>query len=101
MNFSSLHNCKVSKTKCVQNIIGRGRQRKTTVQLDRVMQRRVKVDRRKSASSMKAEIESESAIVIFEQTVRCRLHEVGYKGRVARKKPYMDKVNRIKLVEYA
>ena len=40
---------KYKKTKCVQNIIGRGRKRKTTGYLDRPMQRKINADRRKSA----------------------------------------------------
>jgi hypothetical protein len=58
--------------------IGRGRKRKTSVHLDRVIQRKIKVNRRKSASSVKAEIEIEAS----------------FKGRVAWKKPYVDKANR-------
>ena len=92
---------KYKKTKCIGNIIGRGRKRKTSMHLDRVIQRKVKVDRRKSASSVKIDIESELGITISEQTVRRRLHEIGLKGRVARKKPYVNKVNRGKRLEYA
>jgi transposase len=92
---------KYKKTKCIRNIIGRGRKRKTTIQLDRVIQRKVKVNRRKSASSVKAEIETELGMIISEQTVRRRLHEAGFKGRVARKKPYVDKANRTKRIQYA
>ena len=51
---------KYKKTKCVQNIIDRGRKHKTTVHLDRAMQRKIKADRRKSASSVKAVIELNS-----------------------------------------
>ena len=69
--------------------------------LDRIIQRKVKVDRRKSASSVKIGIESELGITISEQTVRRRLHEIGLKGRVTRKKPYVNKVNRGKRLEYA
>ena len=32
---------KYKKTKCLQNIIGRGRKRKTTVYLDRAIQRKI------------------------------------------------------------
>ena len=35
---------KYKKTKCLQNIIGRGRKRKTTVYLDRAIQRKTKAD---------------------------------------------------------
>ena len=69
--------------------------------LDRTIQRKVKVDRRKSASYVIIDIESELGITIFEQTVRRRLHEIGLKGRVTREKPYVNKVNRGKRLEYA
>ena len=68
------------KKKCIGNIIGRGRKRKTSIHLDRIIQRKVKVDRRKSASSVKIDIESELGITISEQTLRRRLHEIGLKG---------------------
>ena len=73
---------KYKKTKCIENIIGRGRKRKTSMHLDRIIQRKVKVDRQKSASSVKIDIESELGITISEQTVRRRLHEIGLKERV-------------------
>ena len=92
---------KYNKTRCVQNIVGRGRKRKTTVYLDQVIQRKIKADRRKSASSVKAVIEIEFRIIISEQTVRRRLHEVGFKGCIIRKKPYVDKTNRMKRIQYA
>ena len=92
---------KYKKTKCIENIIGRGRKRKTSMHLDRIIQRKVKVDRRKSASSVKIDIESELGITISQQTVRRRLHEIGLKGRVTPKKPYVNKVNRGKRLEYA
>ena len=84
---------KYKKTKYLENIIGRGRKRKTSMHLDRIIQRKVKVDRRKSASFVKIDIESELGITISEQTVRRRLHEIGLKGRVTRKKSYVNKVN--------
>ena len=50
---------------------------------------------------MKIDTESELEIIISEETVRRRLHEIGLKGRVTRKKPYVNKVNRGKRLEYA
>ena len=50
---------------------------------------------------MKIDIESELGITISEQTARRRLHEIGLKGRVTRKKQYVNKVNRGKRLEYA
>ena len=92
---------KYKKTKCIQNIFGRGRKRKTTGYLHRIIQRKIKADRRKSASSVKAVIETEFGIIISEQMIRRRLHEAGLKGCVARKKPYVDKANRKKRIQYA
>ena len=89
------------KTKCIENIIGRGRKRNTSMRLDRIIQRKVKVHRRKSASSVKIDIESELGITISQQTVRRRLHEIGLKGHITRKKPYVNKVNRGTSLEYA
>ena len=57
---------KYKKTKCVQTIIGRGQKRKTTVYLDQAIRRKIKADRRKSASSVKAVIETEFGIIISE-----------------------------------
>ena len=65
------------------------------------MQQKVKVDRRKSASSVKTEIESGLGISTSEQAACYRLREVEFDGHVARKKSYMDKTNRVKRVEYA
>ena len=92
---------KYTKIKCAQNIIGRGRKGKTTVHPHPAIQRKIKADRRKSASSVKAVIESEFGIIISEQTVHRRLHEAGFMDRVARKKPYVDKTNRMKHIQYA
>ena len=91
---------KYKKTKCAQNIIGRGGKRKTTEYLDRTIQRKIKADRPKSTSFVKAVIETEFEIIICEQTVCRRLHEAGFKGRVARKIPYVDKTNRMKRIQY-
>jgi transposase len=92
---------KYKNTKYKGNIIGRGRKCKTSEHLDRVIQQKIKVDRRKSASSVKVEVETEPGLVISEQTVRRRMHEVGLHGREARKKPYVSNVNRGKRLEYA
>ena len=92
---------KYKKTKCVHDIIDRGRKRKTTGYLHRAIQRKIKADRRKSASFVKAVIETEFGIIISEQTLSRRLHEAGFKSRVARKKLYVDKTNRMKRIQYA
>ena len=92
---------KYKKTKCIENIIGRGRKRNTSMYLDRIIQRKVKADRRKSASSVKIDIEPELGITISQQTVPRRLHESGFKGPLTPQKPYVKKVNRGTSLEYA
>lgn len=92
---------KYKSTKCIGNLIGRGRKRKTTTHLDRVIQRKIKTDRRKSSLAVKMELETELNITVSTSTIRWRAHEIGLYGRVARKKPYVSRVNRGKRVQYA
>ena len=81
--------------------MGRGRRRKTSTYTDRILQRKVKTNRRKSATYVKDELESELKVIILESIVRRRLHEVSLYGRVAGKKPYVNEINRRKRLEYA
>ena len=87
---------KYKKTKYDANIFGRGRKRKTTKRIDQAIQRKVKVDRQKSAPSVPQEIEQELGVIISNQTVRCRLQKIGFYEPVTRKGPYMNKASRIK-----
>ena len=48
---------------------GRERKRKTTATVDRFIQRKIKVDRRKSALSVKVELENELGVIIHANTV--------------------------------
>lgn len=92
---------KYKNTKCIGNLFGRGRKRKTTATTDRLIQRKLKVDRRKSTGTVTAELETELGILLSQSTIRRRAHEAGLFGRVARKKPYVNKVNRGKRMKYA
>ena len=92
---------KYKSMKCIGNMIGRSRKRKTTIHTDRIIQRQIKTDRRKSSTSVKAELQSELNIRISETTIRRRAHKIGLYGRVARKKRYLNKTNRGKRREYA
>ena len=58
---TSVHSiiAKYKKATCIRNMIGGGQKRKTPAPVDRVTQRTIKVDGRKSASSVKAEMETE------------------------------------------
>ena len=82
-------------------MIGRGRKRKTTIHTDRIIQRKIKTDRRKSSTSVKTELQTELNITISETTIRRRAHEISLYGCVARKKAYLNKANRGKRLEYA
>ena len=54
--------------------------------MNRHIQRKIKADQRKSAPSVKVERQSELEIIISEQTIGRRLHEVGLFGGVTQKK---------------
>ena len=88
-------------TKCIGNLFGRGRKPKTTSTTDRLIQRKLKLDRRKSARTVTSELEKDLGILIGESTVKRREHEVGLFDRVARKKPYVNRINRLKHLKYA
>ena len=92
---------KYKSTKSIGNLKSQGRRRKRSTNTERILHRRVKTNRRKSVISVKGELENELKIIISESTVRRRLHEVRLYGRVSRKKPYLNKINRRKRLEYA
>ena len=81
-------------------MVGRGRKQKTTTGVDKFIQRKIKVDRRKSASSVKHEIMNELKTAISNQAVRRRALELGLHGCIALKKPYFNQANRIKRLNY-
>ena len=78
------------------NLACRGRKRKTTTEADKLIQQKIKVDGRKSSSFIKHEIMNELKIAIC----RCA-HELRLYEHVAREKPHLYKVNRVKLLNFA
>ena len=68
---------------------------------DRLTQRKLKFDQRKSALTITFEFEKDLGILVRESTVKRRAHEVGLFGWVALKKPYVNKTNRLKCLKYA
>ena len=92
---------KYKNTKRIGNLFGCGRKPKTTSTTDRLIQRKLKLDRRKSARTITCESEKGLGILISESTVKHRAQEVGLFGRVARKKPYVNRTNRLKRLKYA
>ena len=89
---------KYKSTKRIGHLFGCAHIWKTRATTDRLIQRRLKLGRRKSASMAKIEIENERRISLHVDTIRKRVHEV---GRVARKKPYVNKINRGKRFKFA
>ena len=75
------------------SLTGRGRKRKTTARADKSIIRKAKADRRKSASTIKKEINNELSVTISDQTVQSRINESGLNDRVTRKKPFVNKKN--------
>ena len=92
---------KYKRTKCIGNLFDRGQKEKTTTTNDRTIQRILKKDRRTSPENVAAEIKKQLYISLSAQSVRNRAHEIGTFGRVARKKPYINKVNRSKCFKFA
>lgn len=92
---------KYKRTKCIGNLFGRGRKRKTTTTTDRSIQRMLKKERRISAGKVRADVDQLLGISLSTQTIRNRAHEIGLYGRLARKKPFVNKVNRGKRLKYA
>ena len=92
---------KYKSTKCIGNLFGCGCIMKTTATTDRLIQRKVKLDRRKSALAVKIEIENELGLLLHVDAIRNRAHEARLLGRVACKKSYMNKINRGKQLKFA
>ena len=89
---------KYKSTKCIGHLFERSCKRKTRATTDPLTQRKIKLDRRKSASMVKVEIENERGISLNVDTIRKLAHEV---GRVVRKKPYVNKIYRGKQLKFA
>ena len=68
---------KYKSTKCIGNLFERGRKRKTRATTDRLIRRKLKFVRRKSASMVKIEIENELGISLHVDTIRKRAREAG------------------------
>ena len=93
---------KYKRSKCIGNLFDRGRKEKsTTTTTGRTVQRILKKDRRTSPEKVAVEIKKQLDISLSAQTVGNRVHEIGMFGRVARKKVYVNKVNRRKCLKFA
>ena len=75
--------------------------RKRRATTDRLIQHKLKLDQRKSAFTVKVEIENERGISLHIGIIQKRAHEVGLIGRVAHRKPHVSKINRGKRLKFA
>ena len=92
---------KYKGAKCIGNLFSRSRKRTTTTTTDRTIQRILKKDRRTSAEKVAAEIRKQLDISLSAQSVRNRAHKIGMFSRIARKKSYINKVNRSKRFKFS
>lgn len=83
------------------SIAGRGRKRKTSKAIDRNIIIRIKQNRFESAQKIANKIEEDHNIKISSQTVRNRIHEQGFQGRVCRKKPFLTKKHKQRRLAFA
>lgn len=92
---------KYKKTHSVLNAARHGRPRKTNTRTDRYICQLVMKKRTSSARKIAAEVENATGTKVCAQTIRNRLNEANFGGRVARKKPFISKRNRQKRLKFA
>lgn len=80
--------------------IGRGRKKVLTARDERVIERMVKADPKIGAPQIATNLEESGGPAVNPQTIRNLLHTKGYKGCVARRKPFISKKNALKRLEY-
>ncbi|CAF3961122.1 unnamed protein product, partial [Rotaria sp. Silwood1] len=92
---------KFKKMKTVKNIgLPRGRKRKTTREIDNAIINKVHDDRKKASKSIQKEIEEEYGVSVSSRLVRRRLNEHGFRSKVAKKKPLVTNIHRLKRLGY-
>ncbi|GMF54463.1 unnamed protein product [Phytophthora fragariaefolia] len=69
--------------------------------MDRTIVRTVEKNRFASAAAIAATVSAETGAKISESTIRSRIHDAGFHGRSARKKPFLSAVHRRKRMVYA
>lgn len=89
------------KTGSLDNVKRRGRKRSVTTRESRDIVRIAAKNPKMSARQLVEHIATQYNKTVTPQTVRNRLHEAGYKGRVVRKKPFINEKNRKKRLQFA
>ena len=85
----------------VASVAGRGRKCKTTSAIDRNIIINVKKNRFVSAAKLALEVQEDHNITVISQTIRNRIREQGYRGRVIRKKPFLTTKQMKRRLEFA
>jgi len=85
----------------VDNLSGRGRKRCTTKAEDRIILRTIKKNRFISSSLTSLEMKEFYNIKVSSDTVIRRAKEIGLFPRIARKKPFLSKINKKKRFEFS
>ena len=95
----SIIKCKNAKR--IGNLFGRGCKRKTIATTNRFIQRKLKLNQCKSASTATSKLKKNLGILISESTFKRRARDLRLLGWVARKKPYVSQINCVKRLMYA
>lgn len=90
-----------TKTQKYRNVPRKGRPPILTEKEKRLVVRKVKKDAKVSAPKLQVQVANELGKTVSENTVRNVLYAAGFHGRTARRKPYINKVNRKKRRTYA
>lgn len=85
----------------VQDKAGRGRKKLCSEYDERFILRKIKIDPKISVPKLTKEVSQRINKPVSTETVRRILRKSGYNGRIARKKPFISKVNRQKRIEFA
>lgn len=85
----------------VANKPGRGRKSKLTQRQCKEIHRRVTIDPLISAPTLRNELLQHQGTSVSTQTIRNRLREMGFNGRRPRRKPFINKKNQLKRLNFA
>jgi len=89
------------ETSSIQNKNGRGRKPILSPREKRIVLREVQSNRRVSALELKSNVKEYFGKDCSSQTIRNAVHEQGFKGRVARPKPFLSRRNKVKRLKFA
>lgn len=85
----------------ITNKTRQGRPRKLTEREERQILREVTKNPKLSVAQLHADIKEKCRIDVSASTVRRTIHRGGFKGRIARKKPWINATNRKKRLDFA